>query len=161
MRSLLAPSGLLAAFAAVAVVAKPEQIRTDQDPVYHYYLQAYPQDPSVPVMGPVGSSEYFNISGSIQSTNTSSYLNIMGAVGGASYLTLAFNKTATTTAWALEGDTIITSTSSSYGRQLNFLACQLDDGDYWQIYLQTGSDVPSGGGATCSNYQTLHLPCLC
>ncbi len=42
--------------------------------------------------------------------------------------------------------------------ELNFLACQLDS-QYWQIYLQTGSDVPSG--KTCSNYQSLHLPCLC
>lgn len=42
--------------------------------------------------------------------------------------------------------------------ELNFLACQLD-ANYWQLYLQTGSDTPSSG--TCSNYQTIHLPCLC
>lgn len=42
--------------------------------------------------------------------------------------------------------------------ELNFLACNLD-GSYWQVYLQTGSATPSG--ATCSNYQSLHLPCLC
>lgn len=42
--------------------------------------------------------------------------------------------------------------------ELNFLACQLD-ASYWQLYLQTGSDTPSSG--TCSNYQTIHLPCLC
>jgi hypothetical protein len=27
-----------------AAVAKPEQIRSDQDPVFHYYLQAYPKN---------------------------------------------------------------------------------------------------------------------
>lgn len=42
--------------------------------------------------------------------------------------------------------------------ELNFLACQLAT-NYWQIDLQTGSDAPASG--TCSNYQTLHLPCLC
>lgn len=42
--------------------------------------------------------------------------------------------------------------------ELNFLACQLDS-NYWQVYLQTGSATPSG--VTCSNYQSLHLPCLC
>jgi hypothetical protein len=44
--------------------------------------------------------------------------------------------------------------------ELNFLVCQLaSDTSYWQVYLQTGSSTPSSG--TCSNYQTLHLPCLC
>lgn len=42
--------------------------------------------------------------------------------------------------------------------ELNFLACALTGG-YYSVYLQTGSDVPAG--LTCSNYQTLHLPCLC
>ena len=32
------------------------------------------------------------------------------------------------------------------------------DANYWQVYFQTGSAMPSG---TCSNYQSLHLPCLC
>ena len=60
--------------------------------------------------------------------------------------------------FASTGDTIITTTGSEWGRQLNFLACQLE-GQYWQVYLQTGSETPAG--RTCSNYQTLHLPCLC
>lgn len=42
--------------------------------------------------------------------------------------------------------------------ELNFLVCKLD-GDYYQVFLQTGSSVPSG--KSCSNYQSLHLPCLC
>lgn len=43
--------------------------------------------------------------------------------------------------------------------ELNFLACKSSDSNYYDVYLQTGSDTPSG--KTCSNYQTLHLPCLC
>ena len=43
--------------------------------------------------------------------------------------------------------------------ELNFLACPAKVTGYYDIYLQTGSDVPTG--RTCSNYQTLHLPCLC
>jgi len=149
---LVVTLGSFACFAA----AKPEQIRADSDPVFHLYLQALPTAKTSPVLGPVTSSEYFNIDGTIQSTNTSMYLNIGNA--STSYLPLTFGTTAETDAWALEGDTIITSQSSSYGRQLNFLACQLDT-TYWSIYLQTGSDEPSG--EDCSNYQSLHLPCLC
>ena len=43
--------------------------------------------------------------------------------------------------------------------ELNFLVCQSSDASYYDLYLQTGSDTPSG--KTCSNYQTIHLPCLC
>lgn len=173
-------AAVLAAAAASGVSAvpfagsKPEQIRSDQDPVFHFYLQAHPKNASQVVLGPVGTSEYFNIAGSIQSTNTSRYLNIGG--DSTSYKTLTFDTAASTTAWQLEGDTIITSTASSYGRrefptnpsvfishlltsvELNFLACKIDGG-FWQVYLQTGSATPSG--KTCSNYQSLHLPCLC
>jgi len=41
---LLAGMALFSASAQAAAVAKPEQIRSDQDPVFHYYLQAYPQN---------------------------------------------------------------------------------------------------------------------
>ncbi|POS72668.1 hypothetical protein DHEL01_v208933 [Diaporthe helianthi] len=130
-------------------------------------------------MGPEASSEFFNINGSskwpgkklvticpqkstpgdktiVQSANTSLYLNVGG--DSTSFKTLTFGTSASTSAWALEGDTIITAQGSSWGRQLNFLACKLN-GNYWQVYLQTGSSTPSG--STCSNYQSLHLPCLC
>ncbi|KAK7948466.1 uncharacterized protein PG986_009352 [Apiospora aurea] len=154
--SLMAAASLLALHAA----AKPEQIRAVQEPIFHYYLQAYPQDRSIPVMGPESSSEYFNIAVTIQSTNTSRYLSV--GDDSTSYKTLAFANTtgsgSGTNVWALEGDTIITGQSSSWGRQLNFLVCKLD-GNFWQVYLQTGSATPSG--KTCSNYQSLHLPCLC
>jgi hypothetical protein len=43
--------------------------------------------------------------------------------------------------------------------ELNFLACKSSDASYYDLYLQTGSDTPSG--KSCSNYQTIHLPCLC
>jgi hypothetical protein len=67
------------------------------------------------VLGPAATSEYFNIAGSIQSTNTSLYLNI--GSDSTSYKTLTFDKTASTTGWGLEGDTIITTQTSSYGRR--------------------------------------------
>ncbi|KAK5629211.1 hypothetical protein RRF57_004926 [Xylaria bambusicola] len=110
-------------------------------------------------MGPEASSEYFNIaSGAIQSANSSAYLTV--GKDSTSYKTLTLSAgTAAAPGWALEGDTIITSTSSAWGRQLNFLVCKIGNGDYWQVYLQTGSEAPSG--KTCSNYQSLHLPCLC
>ncbi|KAI1800153.1 hypothetical protein F4811DRAFT_557102 [Daldinia bambusicola] len=158
---MLARGLLLAAAGIAAVLAKPEQVRAVQSPIFHYYLQAYPEDPStraasIPVMGPEHSSEYFSIGGWMQSVNTSLFLNIGN--DKTSYKTLTFAEATVTDAWGLEGDTIITSQGSNYGRQLNFLVCKLT-GDYWQVYLQTGSETPAG--RTCSNYQSLHLPCLC
>jgi hypothetical protein len=94
---------------------KPYQIRGVEDPIYHLYLQALPGSKSTPVMGPVATSEYFVIGDTIQSTNTSMYLNI--GTSTTSYLPLSFNSTASTTAWGLEGDTIITESTSSYGRR--------------------------------------------
>lgn len=91
------------------------QIRGVQDPIYHLYLQSLPGNASTPVMGPEATSEYFTIGETIQSTNTSLYLNIGEA--STSYLPLSLDTTATTTAWGLEGDTIITTTGSSYGRR--------------------------------------------
>ena len=136
----LLPVALLSASAQAAAVAKPEQIRSDQDPVFHYYLQAYPKnsnyslsphlppsddvltplEASIVVLGPAATSEYFNIAGSIQSVNTSAYINIAGGES-TSYKTLTFDKAATTTGWGLEGDTIITTQTSSYGRRGFFL----------------------------------------
>ena len=139
---------------------KPYQIRGVEDPIFHLYLQGLPSATSVPVMGPEALGEYFVIGSTIQSTNTSMYLNI--GTSSTSYLPLYFNSTASTTAWGLEGDTIITETGSMYGRQLNFLVCEASEtggSGYYDLYLQTGSDTPSG--RTCSNYQTIHLPCLC
>ena len=89
------------------------------------------------------------------------YLNI--GTSTTSYLPLHFNSTASATAWGLEGDTIITESGSVYGWQLNFLVCAADEtgapSGYFDLYLQTGSDTPVG--RNCSNYQSIHLPCLC
>ncbi|KAF2263368.1 hypothetical protein CC78DRAFT_465751, partial [Lojkania enalia] len=112
---------------------------------------------TIPVLGPEASAEDFTIGSTIQSKQTSQFLNIVEA--STSYKPLVFSGTGDTTAWGLEGDTIITVQGSSYGRQLNFLACKSADANYYDIYLQTGSQTPSG--KSCSNYQTLHLPCLC
>ncbi|KAF8859662.1 hypothetical protein BDZ45DRAFT_589609, partial [Acephala macrosclerotiorum] len=135
------------------------QLRSVQAPIFHLYLQSLPTSKSTPVMGPESSSEYFNLGSTIQSLNSNMYLNIGNKVDGKSYLPLSFRTTSNTTAWALEGDTVITSTGSTDGRQLNFLACESGTNGYYAIYLQTESDTPSG--VTCSNYQTIHTPCLC
>lgn len=43
--------------------------------------------------------------------------------------------------------------------ELNWLVCKATTGNNYDLYLQLGSDTPSG--RSCSNYQTIHLPCLC
>ncbi|KAI0025167.1 hypothetical protein F4780DRAFT_775171 [Xylariomycetidae sp. FL0641] len=160
--SLATAAAALLALLPATVLAKPEQIRAVQEPIFHYYLQAHPDDVSIPVMGPEASSEYFTIAATMQSANTSRYLNIDASATATSYKPLFLTTAADTDAWALEGDTLITATDSAFGRQLNFLVCRMEGGggaDYWQVYLQTGSEAPEG--RTCSNYQSLHLPCLC
>ncbi|KAG8763723.1 hypothetical protein FRC12_008432 [Ceratobasidium sp. 428] len=140
----------------LAAAATGTQIRSVQDPIYHLYLQ---NSGGVPVLASEATSARFVISGSIAlvSSSPTQYLNIQSAT--TSYKPLTFNSTATTTGWGLEGDTIITTNSSPWGRQLNFLACATSTKGAYKVYLQTGSDVPSG--QTCTNYVSLHLPCLC
>ncbi|KAJ3579274.1 hypothetical protein NPX13_g1288 [Xylaria arbuscula] len=113
-------SKLIVAIAATApsalVFAKPEQIRGVTSPIYHYYLQASPDDATIPVMGPEASSEYFNIiDGAIQSANSSAYLTVGSDSTSYKTLTLSANASTAAPGWALEGDTIITSTTSSWG----------------------------------------------
>jgi len=119
--SLLAVASAMPTTSLEPRATKPYQIRGVEDPIFHLYLQALPGDKSTPVMGPVDSSEYYVIGTTIQSTNTSMYLNILPAVGGKSYLPLSLNATSSTTAWGLEGDTIITETGSTYGRRKSLL----------------------------------------
>jgi len=155
---LLALASALPTTSVQEAASKPYQLRGVQSPIFHLYLQSLPSAKGTPVMGPEASSEYFTIGSTIQSLNSSLYLNI-GPSSGKSYLALSLDTSPNTTAWGLEGDTVITTTASSYGRQLNFLACNSATSGYYSIYLQTGSDTPSG--QTCSNYQTIHTPCLC
>lgn len=70
---------------------------------------------SIPVLGPETAADEFTIGGTIQSKKTSQYLNI--ATASTSYKPLVWGATGETTAWGLEGDTIITVQSSSYGRR--------------------------------------------
>ena len=70
---------------------------------------------SIPVLGPETAADEFTIGGTIQSKKTSQYLNIANA--STSYKPLVWGATGETTAWGLEGDTIITVQSSSYGRR--------------------------------------------
>ena len=66
-------------------------------------------------MGPESSADDFTIGSTIQSKKTSQFLNIQTA--STSYKPLVWGATGDTTAWGLEGDTIITTTGSSYGRR--------------------------------------------
>ncbi|KAF2257330.1 hypothetical protein BU26DRAFT_474160 [Trematosphaeria pertusa] len=154
---LLLLQGALSAPVANAAAATVGKIRGVRDPIYHLYLQANPKNASIPVLGPESSADEFTIGGTIQSKKTSQFLNIQTA--STSYKPVVWGATGDTTAWGLEGDTIITVQGSSYGRQLNFLVCASTQSGYYDLFLQTGSDQPSG--KSCSNYQTIHLPCLC
>ncbi|KAJ1302678.1 hypothetical protein OPQ81_002994 [Rhizoctonia solani] len=138
-----------------AASATGTQIRAVQDPVYHLYLQ---DSGGVPVLASESTSGRFIINGSIAliSGSTNLYLNINAST--TSYKPLTFGATASTINWGLEGDTIITTNASPYGRQLNFLACTTSTTGSYRVYLQTGNDMP--GGTSCSTI-TLHLPCLC
>jgi len=92
-------------------------VRGVQAPIYHLYLQSLPSNKSIPVMGPEATGEFFTIGSTIKSQNSTMFLNI--GTGSSSYLPLNFATTATTTAWGLEGDTIITANGSKYGRREN------------------------------------------
>ncbi|KDN71814.1 hypothetical protein CSUB01_04215 [Colletotrichum sublineola] len=120
MRVLVLLSAALVSLAGTSL-AKPELIRSVSSPIYHLYLQSYPMDTSIPVLGPEASAEYFNIAGTIQSANSSLYLGIKSDM--TSYKSLLFGKDSID-AWGLEGDTIMTKQGSSWGRQLNFLASE-------------------------------------
>ncbi|KAI0780028.1 hypothetical protein C8Q74DRAFT_734696 [Fomes fomentarius] len=129
------------------------QIRAVEGPVYHFYLQ---NQGGGPVLGPESSSGYFTIGSTISLNNADGsklFLNLNSSAT-TSYKPLTLDAVATTTTWALEGDTII----NTAPRQLNFLACSTSDRAVYDVYLQTGDDSPAG--TSCSS-ATLHLPCLC
>jgi carbonyl reductase 1 len=144
MLSLFAPllfliqDTLAAPVKDVAAAATVGKIRGVADPVYHLYLQANSKNgtltffaliffpfplqsnllmrvASIPVLGPESAADEFTIGSTIQSKKTSQYLNI--ATASTSYKPLVWGKTGDTTAWGLEGDTIITVQGSSYGRR--------------------------------------------
>lgn len=123
--------------AAAATVGK---IRGVREPIYHLYLQSNPKNckstpphhitfpttrpkltntyavtASIPVLGPEANADEFTIGGTIQSKKTSLYLNIDTAT--TSYKPVSWGASGSTTAWGLEGDTIITVQGSSYGRR--------------------------------------------
>ncbi|THH31783.1 hypothetical protein EUX98_g2385 [Antrodiella citrinella] len=131
------------------------QIRADQDPVYHLYLQSLAD--GKPMLGPETSSGSFTIGDTITLNNADGSTLFLNEDEGAStsYKSLTLDTTASTTDWGLEGDTIITTAP----RQLNFLVCESSTTGYYDLYLQEGNDVPAG--ATCTDDISLHLPCLC
>ncbi|KAF3939201.1 hypothetical protein ABW19_dt0204285 [Dactylella cylindrospora] len=132
-------------------------IRGVTAPVYHKYLQ---NSNGVAILGPEASQAKFIISGgTIRISGADLYLNI-DTSATTSYKALSFGATPNFSNWGLEGDTIITTQSSVFGRQLNYVVCGPVDNDSYVVYLQTGSQLPSGPGA-CTNYLTMHLPCLC
>ncbi|RDB16949.1 Endo-1,4-beta-xylanase C [Hypsizygus marmoreus] len=133
--------------------ATGSQIRTVQNPVFHFYLQ---NSGGNPVLGPESSSGRFTLGSTISlnsATGSKLYLNIDNS-GSQSYKALTFGASATTTNWGLEGDTIITTSP----RQLNFIACATSSSTVYDVYLQQGNDTPAGKSCTLV---TLHLPCLC
>ncbi|KAF1851944.1 uncharacterized protein K460DRAFT_392117 [Cucurbitaria berberidis CBS 394.84] len=97
---------------AAATVGK---IRGVREPIYHLYLQANSKNESIPVLGPESAADEFTIGGTIQSKKTSKYLNIQTV--STSFKPLVWGAAGETTAWGLEGDTIITVQGSSYGRR--------------------------------------------
>lgn len=112
---LLLSQSTLSAPLSTAAAATVGKIRGVRDPIYHLYLQANSKNASIPVLGPEAAADEFTIGRTIQSRKTSQYLNIQTA--STSYKPLAWEATGTTTAWGLEGDTIITVQGSSYGRR--------------------------------------------
>jgi hypothetical protein len=116
MRSLATLLALAGTALFSLAAAKPEKIRGVRDPIYHLYLQHYPKDPTKVVLGPEATAEEFDIGGTIKSTETGLYINI-NSDDPASYKSLGFGETGTTTAWGLEGDTIITKQGTSFGRR--------------------------------------------
>ncbi|KAG8864851.1 hypothetical protein FRB96_003437 [Tulasnella sp. 330] len=134
--------------------ATGQEIRADQDPVYHFYLQ---NSAGTAVLGPEAGDGIFNINGSILDTTTGLYLNIAPSTGP-SYRGLTFDKTPTFTGWSLEGDTIITATTSTYGRQLNFLGGKTS----YVMAHKCGESRPNDGGlrlraTSCTKHRPLAI----
>jgi len=130
------------------------QIRTDQDPVYHLYLQNIGGEPQ---LGAEATSGYFDIGSTVALTGGASplYLNV-NMTATTSYKPVSFG-TSSTTSWGLSGDTIIYEGTS--GSVQNFLVCPITGSTNWNLFLQTGNDVPAGNA--CTDWITIHLPCLC
>ncbi|KIM34247.1 carbohydrate-binding module family 1 protein [Serendipita vermifera MAFF 305830] len=128
-----------------------KQIRTNQTPVYHLYLQNIGGKPR---LGPEATSGYFvygTTVGLVMADGSKLYLNVDMSVS-TSYKPISFGTTATTTNWGLSGDTF------RVGNTQNLLVCPVSGSSAYDIYLQTGSEMLS---SSCTNYITMHLPCLC
>lgn len=152
--TLLTASLALAAPSATSSAATPagSQIRTDQDPVYHLYLQDVDGQP---ILGPEASSGYFTITNTVQLNSATGgqplFFNV-NMTETTSYKSVSLDSTATTTDWTMSGDTIVA------GGQQNFLVCPISGSANFDLFLQTGDDVPS---SACTDWITIHLPCLC
>ncbi|KAH8117463.1 hypothetical protein DFH11DRAFT_1013317 [Phellopilus nigrolimitatus] len=133
-----------------AAAAAGSQIRTDQDPVYHLYIQSTPLD-GAPVLGPESSCGWFDIGSTVQDTNSTLFLNV-NMTATTSWKPLTLDATATTSTWGLSGDTIVD------GGTQNFVVCPISGSANYNFYLQTGDDMPS---SECTDWITIHLPCLC
>jgi len=141
--ALAAPSPTVAAEAT-----GPTQIRTDQDPVYHFYLQ---ESGGAPILGPEASASNFTVGSTVEMSGATLFLNVNMNVT-TSYKPLTLDSTAKTTTWTMSGDTIVAS-----GQQ-NFVVCPMTGSSNFNLFLQTGDDMPS---TACTDWITIHLPCLC
>ncbi|KAG8937848.1 hypothetical protein FRC00_013454, partial [Tulasnella sp. 408] len=74
------------------------------------------------------------------------WLNIGTSAYSYKPLTWAYDDKKTTNWIASAGSTISTAATSSYGATSKFLACE--ESGKWTLYLQTGTDVPSGLACT-------------
>jgi len=106
------------------------------------------------VLGPEDSAGEFLIGNTIQLSNSSSplFFNV-NSTATTSYKPVFFSSTAVTNTWDMSGDTIID------GNTQNFLVCPISGSSNFDLFLQTGDDMPDGAG--CTDWITIHLPCLC
>jgi len=108
-----------------------------------------------PILGPEASSGYFTIGSTVQLNSATGgaplFLNV-NTTGTNDWKSLSLDATATTETWTLSGDTLVAS-----GQQ-NFVVCPISGSANFDLYLQTGTAMPS---TACTNWITIHLPCLC
>lgn len=137
---LAAASALLSLASAAPTVAAGEKLRGVTDPIFHLYLQVGEGtfsssclgrndyfascikslileniDGTSAVVAAEATAGEFTISESVQETTSSKYLNIQEA--DTSFKPLAFGAKENFSGWGLEGDTLITTEASEYGRR--------------------------------------------
>lgn len=107
-----------------------------------------------PVLGPESGAGLFTIGSTVQLNSAIGpplFLNV-NMTATTSWKPLTLDATATTTTWTMSGDTIVD------GNTQNFAVCPISGSTNYNLFLQTGNDMPSDA---CTDWITIHLPCLC